>query len=162
MKNNDRGSSNPASGKARIPGGRRSVVFILICGIAACLWLAHREPRYHDKPASFWFNHMGSVRETDEAVAAFKGMGKPGVLYLVKTIEVNPHSPPYHESLAEKLAKSKISRFLPESFIVKLSRREPPIDRRERAVSILRMLGPDAEPALPGRMNRPLGSYLNI
>jgi hypothetical protein len=147
MDDNNASSSKAAPTKLT-PRVRKLLMFLVLLGTTGVVWLCLREPRYQGKPAGYWLDHMDSETGTQNAVTAFRAMGKPGTMFLVETIKVKPL--PRGSSLFNRLAESRLP--MPESLREALLSRPAPIDRRGNALGILRSLGPEAEVALPSIM----------
>ena len=129
---------------------RKLLIILLLIGITIGLWLAFREPVFQGESAGYWLDRMDSDTKEEASVSAFKALGKPGVLFLVKRIKEKRVRP--GESWIDRLAGSNLP--LPKFIrtVLESRRSVPPIDRREQALHMLRLLGPDAEPALPELM----------
>jgi HEAT repeat protein len=145
----DTNASSSKAAPARLtPRVRKLLIFLALIGTTVVVWLCLREPGYQGKSASYWLEHAEDETSTQAAVTAFRVMGKPGILFLAKTIEANPFlrvSSPF-----DRLAESRLP--MPTFLRKALHSQSAPINRRGNALRILQSLGPDAEAALPSLM----------
>jgi HEAT repeat protein len=147
MDDNHASSSKAALSKLT-PRVRRLLVFLVLLGTAAVVWLCWREPRFHGQSASYWLDHTASETDVQAAVTAFKAMGKSGTMFLVETITAKRSQS--GSSLLDKLAESRLP--MPESLRAALVTQPPPAGRWSNALRILGSLVQEAEVALPRLM----------
>jgi HEAT repeat protein len=116
--------------------------------LGAVIWQSAREPSFEGKKASEWLSQAGQPG-TQEAAAAFRGMGKPGISFLVDCVTEDRRQ--RRRSWFGWLAESGLP--LPDGLRAAFAPRRR-VDRGASALRVFQALGPDAGAALPALMRR--------
>jgi HEAT repeat protein len=128
----------------------RWFMLLLVIAVMASLWASLRQPSYQGKTAVFWLEKMESPVDQEAAISAFRGMGKPGVLFLADEIR-SKKSASLRWRIADALNRfqGRFARGLADKVLGNHDG-----DRVGAAFKVIIKLGPHAEPALPALMQR--------
>jgi hypothetical protein len=89
---------------------RLLIVFLVVIVAVMIFRCVTRQPSYNGKTAAFWLGKIASRRDEEDAVAAFRAMGTPGVLFLTDQIQIH-HDTRFQWMIVNALYHSHVRAF---------------------------------------------------